>query len=214
MDNLGAAPAPRVTEGDIAANIVGEYYFTGQDGVAGVQALAAAAGNVHEITGLAPVVVVKAHPRLRDVTICVLVLRNAFVVVGTSVPVSPENFDAEKGRKAARANAVAQCWALMGYALREQLHATTPRTPIMPSVAAPVVVDTRSPLELVGLPADAERAHRMLFPEDYGADAKAPARGQAIPLSIGSGATTNAVHRPNEPQDPPDPVPPPPGGGG
>lgn len=151
MDSPAAAPAPRVTEGDIAAAIVGEYYFTAADGVAGVQALEAGrhlssglalTGNLPDMCELAPVIV-KAMPRLRDVTVCVLVLRNAFVVVGVSCPVSPENFDAEKGRKAARDNAVRQCWALLGYALRDRLHTETPRTPIWPQVAAAAIDDRR-----------------------------------------------------------------------
>ena len=35
---------------------------------------------------------------------------------------SPENFDAELGRKIARQNAVSKMWPLMGYALKEKLH--------------------------------------------------------------------------------------------
>jgi len=34
---------------------------------------------------------------------------------------SPENFDADLGRKIARANAVNKVWPLMGYALKERL---------------------------------------------------------------------------------------------
>ena len=56
-------------------------------------------------------------------TFCVLVLRNGFTVTGESACASPENFDAEIGRKIARANAVQKIWPLMGYALRTQLSA-------------------------------------------------------------------------------------------
>jgi hypothetical protein len=56
-------------------------------------------------------------------TFCVLVLRNGFTVTGESACVSPENFDAELGRKIARQNAIAKVWPLMGYALRERLYA-------------------------------------------------------------------------------------------
>jgi hypothetical protein len=184
-----SGPAPTVTAGAIAAAIVGEYYFTGQDGVAGVAAREAAravsealalTGVMPELPALSPVVV-KAHPRLRDVTFCVLVLRNAFVVVGTSCPVAPENFDAAKGREAARADAVRQCWPLLGYALREELHATSMRTPIWPQFAAGAVVANEHARTIIG---------------DVAGDAP----------------TTNAVHRPNEPTEPPNPVPDPPGG--
>lgn len=59
-------------------------------------------------------------------TFCVLVLRNGFTVTGESACASPENFDAEIGRKIARQNAVAKIWPLMGYELRSKLHAMQP----------------------------------------------------------------------------------------
>jgi hypothetical protein len=55
-------------------------------------------------------------------TFCVLILRNGFTVTGESACASPENFDAEIGRKIARANAVQKIWPLMGYALKQKLH--------------------------------------------------------------------------------------------
>ena len=54
-------------------------------------------------------------------TFCVLVLRNGFTVTGESACASPENFDAEIGRKIARENAKQKLWPLMGYALKERL---------------------------------------------------------------------------------------------
>ena len=54
-------------------------------------------------------------------TFCVLVLRNGFTVTGESACASPENFDAEVGRKIARQNAVQKIWPLMGYELRTKL---------------------------------------------------------------------------------------------
>ena len=55
-------------------------------------------------------------------TVCVLTLRNGFTVTGESACASPENFDAEIGRKIARENARQKIWALEGYLLRETLH--------------------------------------------------------------------------------------------
>ncbi len=55
-------------------------------------------------------------------TVCVLTLRNGFTVSGESACASPENFDAELGRRIARDNAKAKIWPLMGYALREHLY--------------------------------------------------------------------------------------------
>lgn len=54
-------------------------------------------------------------------TVCCLTLQNGFTVTGESACASPENFDAELGRKIARANAKEKIWALEGYALRNQL---------------------------------------------------------------------------------------------
>lgn len=56
-------------------------------------------------------------------TVCALTLRNGFHVVGESAAASPENFDAELGRKIARDNARNKIWALEGYLLRSKLAA-------------------------------------------------------------------------------------------
>lgn len=56
-------------------------------------------------------------------TVCCLTLRNGFTVTGESACVSPENFDAEIGRKIARENARNKIWMLEGYLLKERLAA-------------------------------------------------------------------------------------------
>lgn len=61
------------------------------------------------------------HESLRLLTFCALVLRNGFIVTGESACASPENFDAEIGRKIARQKAVEKIWPLMGYELRSKL---------------------------------------------------------------------------------------------
>jgi len=104
--------APRVTPADIEANIAGERYFTAADGTFGV-------AMRHDGTALPD----SDGGPLALLTFCVLVLRNGFTVTGESACASPENFDAELGRKIARTNAVNKVWPLMGYALKERLHA-------------------------------------------------------------------------------------------
>ena len=79
-------------------------------------------GVVHALQNNAP-------PALNLLTFCVLVLRNGFTVTGESACASPENFDAELGRKIARQNAVQKMWPLMGYALRERLAAKRAKQP-------------------------------------------------------------------------------------
>lgn len=61
-------------------------------------------------------------PGLNLMTFCVIVLKNGTKVVGINYgPVSPENFDAGRGRTEARANAIEQIWPLLGYELRSKL---------------------------------------------------------------------------------------------
>jgi hypothetical protein len=55
-------------------------------------------------------------------TVCCLTLANGYTVVGQSAAVSAANFDAEIGRKVARADARDKMWPLEGYLLRERLH--------------------------------------------------------------------------------------------
>lgn len=55
-------------------------------------------------------------------TVCCLTLRNGFTVTGESACASPENFNAEIGRKIAHENARNKIWALEGYLLRQKLH--------------------------------------------------------------------------------------------
>ncbi|MEI7215254.1 Gp49 family protein [Pectobacterium versatile] len=86
--------APRVTPEHIQSIIVAENYFTAADGLLGTYK---SNGDVY---GTMPNDQTAAtHPLL---TFCVLVLRNGFTVTGESACASPENFDAEVGRKIAR----------------------------------------------------------------------------------------------------------------
>lgn len=55
-------------------------------------------------------------------TVCCLTLVNGFTVTGEAAAASPENFDAELGRKIARAEARNKIWQLEGYLLRERLY--------------------------------------------------------------------------------------------
>jgi hypothetical protein len=61
------------------------------------------------------------HVLEHTLTICILTLKNGFTVTGESACASPENFDAELGKKIARSNAVDKIWALEGYLLKQRL---------------------------------------------------------------------------------------------
>jgi hypothetical protein len=110
-----ANKGPRITPDDIEANIASEHYFTARDG---------RIGALHEETYVGREKPAKDNSDLLPLgllTFCVLVLRNGFTVTGESACASPENFNAEIGRKIARENAVNKIWPLMGYELRNKL---------------------------------------------------------------------------------------------
>lgn len=101
--------APRVTQMSIESAIAGIYYFRASDGVE--HADRAACSDL-------------AHwQSLRLLTVCVIVMRNGFTVMGKSACASPENFDEELGRNIARQDAVNQIWPLEGYLLKSRLAA-------------------------------------------------------------------------------------------
>lgn len=93
--------APRLTPQSIDDAIAGEYFVRASDAFAG-----------------APIL-----DGLKCLTICVLVLKNGYTIVGKSACASPENFNQELGNKIAREDARRQIWALEGYALRNKLAA-------------------------------------------------------------------------------------------
>lgn len=93
--------APRLTPAMIDEAIVGEYSGRASDFFKGCP----------------------THTALDCLTICVLVLKNGFTIIGKSACASPENFDADLGHKIAREDARRQIWALEGYLLRSKLAA-------------------------------------------------------------------------------------------
>lgn len=100
--------APRITPQTVEAAIHSEHYIRAGDAVIALDTRAAVASD----------------SPLFLLTICVLVLKNGFTVTGESACASPENFNAEIGRKVAREHAKQKIWALEGYALRNKLTAT------------------------------------------------------------------------------------------
>lgn len=91
---------PRVTLDDIKNAIAGEYFTTADKAFDGCPIM----------------------DPMKTLTICVLVLKNGFTVLGSSAPASPGNFDAAMGQKIAKEDAMQQVWPLMGFALRDRLH--------------------------------------------------------------------------------------------
>lgn len=110
--------AARITPAEIEANILSEHFFTAGDGYAGALSISEEFAEKQDAER-----VINPPEQLDLLTFCVLVLKNGFTVTGESACASPENFDAEIGRKVARANAVQKIWPLMGYELRSKLSA-------------------------------------------------------------------------------------------
>ena len=109
--------APRLTPDHIDSKIALEMYFTGS-GIIDAQTHGHHLGLVrfqhHDGEDL--------HKPMETLTFCVLVLENGFTVTGESACASPENFDAEIGRKIAFENAREKIWLLEGYLLKEKLN--------------------------------------------------------------------------------------------
>lgn len=109
-------PANRVTPQLIEDQIASEHYFTAFEGVIGnrlAQVDKEKGGFVTDDDIPGP---------LALMTICVVTLKNGWVLLGKSACADPVNFDAAIGRSIAREDAVDQAWPLLGFVLREQLH--------------------------------------------------------------------------------------------
>ncbi len=104
--------APRITPADIEENIASTFYFTANEGMRGTDGILDTFKETGSKFDYAP---------LRFLTFCVIVMRNGFTVTGESACASPENFDADLGKKIARQNAVQKIWPLMGYELKSKL---------------------------------------------------------------------------------------------
>lgn len=98
--------APRLTPQHVSDQIVAEYSFLASN------AIGRGVPTTPEI-----------DRALSCLTVCVIVLKNGFTLIGESACASPENFDADIGHKIARDNARGKIWALEGYALRSRLKA-------------------------------------------------------------------------------------------
>lgn len=106
--SAAVAVAPRVQLKDIEEAIERKFYFTGGDAARAYDPSTAREAAVSVLDPL---------------TICIVVMKNGFSVIGKAAPASPENFNAELGRKFAYEDAIRQLWPLMGYALRDRLAA-------------------------------------------------------------------------------------------
>lgn len=99
-----------MTPADIQVEIDNEHYFNAGEGIAG--------RCFREVSAL------HSPHELELLTFCVLRFRNGFTVTGGSACASPENCNAEIGRRIARENVVNKIWPLLGFRLRDKLAGT------------------------------------------------------------------------------------------
>lgn len=103
---MSAGHPPQVTAEQVEGAIASEHYGTAAD-----------LGDL----GLIKAGSAKYPEQLQRVTLCTLVLKNGFTITGTNHAASAPNFDAERGREEARADAIRQLWAFMVFALRDRV---------------------------------------------------------------------------------------------
>ncbi len=109
QESASFAVAPRVALADIEAAIKYRFDLNGAD------IIGSTAHHKVEKDGSS------SMDSTRLLSICLLVMKNGFTVVGKSAPASAENFNAEYGKKLAYEDAIRQLWPLMGFALRDRL---------------------------------------------------------------------------------------------
>ena len=109
--------APRITPVGVELSIKEEHYFTAWEGAQLAYWSNSDPENPKPVEGEPD-----RNGPLSLLTFCVLVMHNGFTVTGESSCASPENFDAEIGKKVARENAVNKIWPLLGYELKQKLY--------------------------------------------------------------------------------------------
>lgn len=54
--------------------------------------------------------------KIKHITVCLMIMKNGFCVIGKSAPMSPENFDEEKGKTFAYEDCIRQLWPMYAFA--------------------------------------------------------------------------------------------------
>lgn len=100
------AVAPRISLTDIESNIMGVFYQTGD------HLLDHADIRVDSYSDQ------DLYDRARLMTVCTIILKNGFMVIGHSTPASMENYSFDLGKKFAYDQAFRQIYPLMGFLLK------------------------------------------------------------------------------------------------
>lgn len=98
--------ATRVSLADLDNEVHSVYYLNGREAV---ETMFPATANADE------------RRALSCLTLCLVVCKNGFVLVGKSAAADPQNYNEEMGKKAACEDAMKQLWPLLGYQMRTKL---------------------------------------------------------------------------------------------
>lgn len=112
-ERLAKNPGGRVSLGAIEQEILTVSFV---DGLRLGEVLETAAGKLGAVNQ-------EAANHLKGFTLCVLVMKNGYVVTGESAPADPLNYDVAYGRKNAFDAAVRKIWPILGYVKRAELYA-------------------------------------------------------------------------------------------
>ncbi|MEQ1652929.1 MAG: Gp49 family protein [Hyphomicrobium sp.] len=118
-DCAAVAVAPRVSRvslADIEASIADKFFLSGLDAAD----VSLAVSGVIDLTSRDQHL--KPFHSLGSLTICLVVMKNGFLIIGKSAPDLPENFNREFGRNLAYEDALLQLWPLMGFALKDRIY--------------------------------------------------------------------------------------------
>lgn len=101
----GPAPGPKVTMDAIEAAISSVHFTNGS--------------KLYQPHAADPLS--DQADKFKPLTVCVLLMKNGFTVVGTSACADPQNYNQEIGEKLAYSDCIRQIWPLMGFELRSRL---------------------------------------------------------------------------------------------
>lgn len=120
MELKAKAVAPRVTPEQIEGQIAFVSYTNGYD------LMMDAAHHVTDGEGVHIHSMKLSTGELGGVltrfTVCMIILKNGFIVTGTSAPASGANFDANIGERLAYQDAFNKLWPLFGFELKQRLY--------------------------------------------------------------------------------------------
>lgn len=135
--------AKRVTLQSLKDNIAGVYFTNGLD----------------MASRRSPIAEEDLRTSLSLLTVCVLVLKNGFTIIGKSACADPSMYNEDVGQRLSQEDAEKQIWPLMGYALKQELYLAS----LSGSSSGSSLGSQRSP-------SDQELLQKVAFPKPAGSE--------------------------------------------